>query len=128
MIGLANLVRHVRSFWALRGEPNVHVFHYADLKADLCGQLRQLATVLGVEVDDATFDTIVHAATFEQMRARADVLAPDTTHKIWQDNARFFDKARSGGWRDIADADGPRYHDRLAEVCEDATLATWLHR
>src|SRR5688572_16713050 len=37
--GLAALVQHVLTFWARRDEPNVHLFHYADLRADLGGQM-----------------------------------------------------------------------------------------
>lgn len=127
MIGLVNLVHHVRGFWERRDQPNVHLLHYADLKADLPGQVRRLAGALGVQLDDATLDAIAQAATFEQMKARADILAPDTTHKIWQDNARFFDKARSGGWRDIEGADSARYHDRVQSLASQE-LVDWLHR
>ena len=128
MVGLANLLHHVGTFWERQAEPNVHLFHYVDMKADLVGELRRLATILGVDIDDDELSELAHAATFEQMKQRADVLAPDTTHKIWQDTARFFDKARTGGWREIADADGPRYHDRVAALRAPAELVAWLHR
>lgn len=127
MVGLANLLHHLETFWARRDEPNVHLFHYGDLKVDLPGELRRLATVLGVDIDDAELATLAHAATFAEMKARSAVLAPDTTHEIWQDTARFFDKARSGGWRSIDGADGPRYHDRFAALSPPAELVTWLH-
>ncbi len=48
-VTLANLVHHVRTFWERRDDPQVALFHYADLKADLAGQLRRLATVLSIE-------------------------------------------------------------------------------
>jgi hypothetical protein len=126
MVGLANMLNHIDTFWARRQEPNVHLFHYAEMKADLGGQLRRLAGVLGVEIDDDELARLVDAASFESMRARADMLAPDTTHRIWQDNARFFDRARSGGWRDIPGADGPRYHDRMSALSSPDVIA-WLH-
>ena len=66
--------------------------------------------------------TYHNAPPFEQMKARADVLAPDTTHKIWQDNARFFDKARSGGWRDIT------AEDRSPGPDSDPLFAVWARR
>ena len=127
MIGLASLLRHIGSFWARRDEPNVHLFHYADLKADLPGEMRRLAGTLGIEIDDDELAVLAEAATFDQMKARSSVLAPDTTHNIWLDTARFFDKARTGGWRAIDGADGPRYLDRLAELAPADGLAAWLH-
>jgi len=126
MVGLANLAHHIATFWERKDEPNVHLFHYAEMKADLPVQLRRLAGILAIDIDDDELARLVDAASFESMKSRADMLAPDTTHKIWQDNARFFDRARSGGWHDIPDADGPRYHDRISALAS-ADVIAWLH-
>ena len=70
---------------------------------------------------------LVDAARFEQMKARADVVVPDSTHAIWQDNRRFFDK---GGcrWRDLlSDADVERYEARLAAIGAPLDLVAWAH-
>jgi aryl sulfotransferase len=50
---LANTVNHARTFWERRDEPQIALFHYADLKADLLGQLARLATVLSIEKEQA---------------------------------------------------------------------------
>jgi aryl sulfotransferase len=126
--GLASLVNHLDTFWSRRGEPNVHLFHYGEMQQDLSGQLHRLAAILGVSVPDDRWDTLVQAATFEQMKAKADVLAPDTTHKIWQDNARFFHHGRTGRWREVmGDDDVPRYRARL-DALASPDLVEWLHR
>ena len=123
--GLEALARHMRSFWDRREEPNVHLFHYADMKADLAGEMRRLAGILGVDEPD---DALVEAATFEQMKARAEVFAPNTTQDIWVDTTRFFDKARSGGWRDVIPAaDLDRYRERIAALAPP-DLVGWLER
>jgi hypothetical protein len=125
--GLASVLEQLQTYWDARHEPNVALFHYADLQADLAGQLRRLAHVLSIEVPDDRWDALVHAATFEEMKARADHLAPDTTHKIWQDNSRFFHQGRSGRWRDVIDErDLPRYEARVAGLAEP-DLARWAH-
>jgi hypothetical protein len=125
--GLANLVNHVDSFWSRRTEPNVHLFHYDEMRADLPGQLRRLAAILGVDVPEDRWDALVTAATFDAMKAKADVLAPDTTHKIWQDNALFFHSGGSGRWREvISDDDLPRYRARLDAIASPE-LIEWLH-
>jgi hypothetical protein len=125
--GLASVLEHHRTFWDRRNEPNVALFHYADLKADLDGQLRRLAGVLRIDVPEDRWPALVDAATFERMKANADLLAPDTTHGIWVDNAKFFRKGQSGRWRDIvSDEDQPRYDARVAELV-DPELAQWAH-
>ncbi len=66
--GLPGLLHHFDTFWQRRDDDHVALFHYADMKADLAGSMRRLAGVLGVDVDDATLDRLVHAAGFEEMR------------------------------------------------------------
>jgi hypothetical protein len=123
--GLGGLVRHSETFWERRDEPNVHLFHYGDLRADLPGQMGRLADALGV---DAPTDELVEAARFENMKARADELVPNSDTPFWNDNSQFFDKARTGGWRElIDDADLPRYEAAVRAATADQELAAWLH-
>ena len=125
--GLAGILNHLETFWDRRDEPNVTLFHYADLQADLPGELRRLGGVLGIETPADRFDTLVEAASFDAMKKRAEHLAPDTQHGIWQDTARFFDQGRNGRWRDVVDeADMPRYFDRVGELV-GPDLACWAH-
>ena len=55
-------------------------------QGDLAGEMRGLATRLGIEVAESHWRDLVDAATFRNMRARADEIAPDTTNAIWTDN------------------------------------------
>lgn len=124
---LESVLHHVDTFWSRRHEPNVSLFHYADLKADLPGELARLASVLGIELSRERITELAQAATFEEMKRKADQLAPDTTHGIWLDNRGFFHHGRTGRWRDIVpDGDSSRYHDRVAALV-DGELAAWLH-
>ncbi len=125
---LANLVHHMSTFWAVREQPNILLLHYDDLKADLDGQMRRVSAQLGIPVDEERWPALVEAATFEQMRANADRVAPDTTNRIWQDNREFFHRGTSGQWGALLDAAGlDRYFARVAELAPD-DLARWLHR
>lgn len=126
-VGLAGVLHHLTTFWERRDEPNVHLFHYSDLQVDLPGQLHRLADVLHVDIPDDRWELLVPAATFTEMKARADVLAPDTVHKVWKSNSQFFDKGTSGRWREwISDDDLPRYEARVAELVAP-DLAHWTH-
>ena len=123
-MSLLATMHHLQTFWEARHQPNVVMLHYSDLQRDLEGEMRRLATRLDIDVPEARWPELVEAATFESMRDRADSLAPDTTHKIWTDNRRFFNRGRTGQWRDIlSDADLRRYDRRLSELAEPELLA-----
>jgi hypothetical protein len=124
---LANLVHHVRTFWERRDEPQVALFHYADLQADLPGQTRRLADLLGIDVSDERIEELTAAATFDSMRARADQLAPGVDKSLWRDNRTFFHSGTSGKWRDLLDRFAlRRYEDRVSQLAPP-DLAAWLH-
>jgi hypothetical protein len=127
LTGLSSVVHHLDSFWQRRDESNIVFFHYADLRDDLEGQLRRLAGVLGVDVPDALWPALVKAATFSEMKQRADLLAPDTVHEIFQSNDAFFKQARNGAWRDVIGEDSARYDARVASLASPELVA-WLHR
>jgi hypothetical protein len=125
---LAQLVHHISTFWAVRDQPNVLMLHYDDLQADLDGQMRRVSAQLGIPVDETRWSGLVEAATFEQMRANADRIVPDSTNELWQDNQQFFHRGTSGQWRTLLDDAGvDRYFARVAELAPD-DVARWLHR
>src|SRR5215213_688985 len=45
---LATVLHHLNTGWQRRHESNIALFHYADLQADLAGELLRLADVLGI--------------------------------------------------------------------------------
>jgi aryl sulfotransferase len=120
--GLASLVHHVAMAWQRRDEPNIVLFHYGDLRADLVGQADRLAGILGVEPPG---DLVQHA-TFEAMKARADDLAPNVDTPVWRENSRFFDRARTGGWQELTGPDGPARYEALIDGLMGPELKTWL--
>lgn len=125
--GLAGILDHLQTFWDRRDEPNVALFHYRDLQTDLDGQLRRLAEVLHIDVPEDRWDELVHAATFDEMKQKADRLAPDTTHGIWQDTTQFFHHGKTGRWQEVVgEADLTRYHERVAALV-DPDLGRWAH-
>src|SRR3954467_4863927 len=74
--GVVAELHHLQTFWDRRDHPNVHLFHYAQMQADLPGQIRVLADALDVDVDDGAIATMADAASFERMRASAGQFAP----------------------------------------------------
>src|SRR5436190_11602931 len=66
--GLADYCEQVRTYWDARAEPNVHLFHYADLWADRDGEMRRVAAALDVPVDEGRWPAFVEAAGLESIR------------------------------------------------------------
>ncbi|MCU1430625.1 MAG: Sulfotransferase protein, partial [Actinomycetia bacterium] len=59
MDSLPGVMWHAADAWARRAEPNVVLVHYDDLSADLEGQMRRLATLLDIKVDDQVWPRLV---------------------------------------------------------------------
>jgi hypothetical protein len=125
---LPNLLHHTQTFWDKRDLPNVVLLHYDDLKDDLPGQMLALANRLGIDIDEATVSELAQHATFEQMRSRADEVAPNTTETIWKDTTNFFAQGRSGQWREFLDEDDQARYAQLVKTLAPADLVEWLHR
>ncbi len=124
---LRRTVEHLHTFRDAADDLDVVCLHYDALRADLEGQMRELATHLGIEVDEDRWPRLVEAATFESMRDRADTTV-SAGREHWIDPAAFFSRGTSGQWRELLDdADLDRYGARVRVLASD-DLVEWLHR
>jgi aryl sulfotransferase len=126
--GLELLLHHLATFWSRQQATNVVLFHYADLQADLDGEMRRLARLLGIATDEETWPGLVAEARFDRMRSRAGELAPQVTMDgLWKNAGHFFNRGTSGQWRDFLSAeDLDRYEARVRRLAP-ADLAAWAH-
>ena len=125
MDSLPGLMWHLSDAWARRAEPNVLLVHYDDLSADLAGQMRWLASRLGITVPEQDWPALEAAASFKAMRDRADQLVP--TAGVFKDNAAFFRRGTSGAGREIlTEPELASYHARVARLAP-ADMLAWLH-
>lgn len=127
--GMNSTIHHLRTFWDVRDKANIVLLHYGELKADLEGQMRALASRLGLQVDEAQWPSLVKGATFDEMRKHASEVGPNQSECIWLDRERFFNKGTNGQWHDVikTDEDAKRYAARVAELA-DAEFSVWLHQ
>jgi hypothetical protein len=89
--------------------------------------MRRLAGRLGIDVAEAAWPSLVRAAGFAEMRARADRIAPDQVG-VLKDRAAFFRRGSSGAGREVlTEEELTRYHAR-AEQLAPPDLRAWLHR
>lgn len=116
----------IRSWWAIRDLPNVKMIHFANLKADMPGEIRSIAEFLDIPINESNWDAIVEHCGFDYMKANATKSVP-LGGAFWEGGAQtFVHKGNNGRWRDILTAeDSARYEARaVAELGEDC--ARWL--
>jgi aryl sulfotransferase len=117
---------HVRGWWAIRDLPNLLLVHYADLKADLAGEMRRIATFLEIEIPEARWPVLVEHCTFDYMKRTA----PDTLGLVEQHfvgGARsFIHKGTNGRWRDMLTAADCEHYEALARKELGPACADWL--
>jgi hypothetical protein len=126
---LPGVMWHMSDAWARRaerGRPQVILVHYDDLAADLGGQMRVLADLLGIEVPEAKWPELVRAATFDQMRSRAAEQVPDPAG-VLKDPTAFFRRGRPGAGREVLTSDElAHYYARTIRMAPPELL-DWLH-
>jgi aryl sulfotransferase len=124
---LGPLLHHLETAWDRRHDANVVLVHYADLTADLTGEMLRLAAALGIPLAASRAAELAREAGLERMRARAAELAPAASQENWRDVAAFFRKGGFGKWRSrMTDADAAEYAARVAALVPPE-LAAWTH-
>ena len=125
---LRRTVERLQTFRDAAGDLDVVYLHYDDLKADLEGQMRQMAAGLGIDVDEHRWPRLVQAATFESMRSRAGTTVPGGGPEHWIDPAAFFSRGASGQWRDLLDDAGLARYAARVRALASPNLVEWVHR
>jgi aryl sulfotransferase len=127
MDSLPGVMWHLSDAWSRRDQPNVVLVHYADLQRDLEGEMRRIAGRLGIDVPGQLWPSLVDAATFTNMRSRADLVTPNPSG-VLKSNAAFFRRGTSGAGRELlSDAEVAHYTERVSRMAPP-DLLEWLHR
>ena len=126
-MSLTAVAGHLDVAWRRRDRDNVLLFHFEDLRDDRVASMRRLAQGLGIDASDARIAELAASASLEQMRSRADDLAPNTK-AILSDSTRFFRTGESGEGRAImTPAQAAVYDERIRRLAPPE-LSDWLHR
>jgi aryl sulfotransferase len=121
-------LHHLDTFWQARQAPNVALFHFADLTADLDSEMRRLADVLEIDVAEDGWAELVEAAGLASMKERAEQVAPEVrVDGFWKDTASFFHHGGSGQWTELVGPGGEECYRRRVEALVDEDLAGWVH-
>ena len=125
VMSLSYVLHHLQSFWDRRDDPNITLFHYGDLQADLPGQLRRLAGVLDIELPDSKVDELAAAASFAAMRDNAEMVAPNSDTQIWRSTTDFFHRGSNGQWREAFDEDLVLRYEKRSSALATPDLLAW---
>lgn len=126
--GHADVLNFVNTFWQFRRLPNILMLHYNDLQADLEGEMRRVAGFLDIQVPEQLWPELVQAASFENMKSKAERLAPQVTDGVWKDTSRFFNKGSNGQWKNILGSKELDLYRQVMDERLEPELANWLER
>lgn len=117
---------NIRSWWAIRDLPNVKLIHFAQLKADLPGQMREIAAFLGIPIDESKWDAMVEHCSFDYMKQNATKSVP-LGGIFWDGGAQtFVHKGTNGRWREVLTPDEAEKYEQLAQQNLGEECARWL--
>lgn len=117
---------NARTWWAIRTLPNVQFVHFANLKADLSGEMRRIAAFLDIAIDETRWDLIVEYCTFDHMKTHATKVAP-LGGAMWQGGATtFINKGVNARWKDALTADDVAAYEARAIAELGPDCAEWF--
>jgi len=118
----------LKTYWEHRDLPNVHLFHYYDMKQDLRGHIANLAKILKISLSDVQIDEMTEAATFESMQARGDQFAPGSGTGMWKKDAAFFANGKNAQWKEKLTEEQVRLFDERIGKLLTPEQIKWLIR
>ena len=117
---------NVRSWWEIRSLPNVLLVHFADLKADLRGEMLRIAGFIDAPVDDEVLDRALRHCSFDYMKSNATQSAP-LGGAFWEGGAKtFIHKGVNDRWRDALPQSLVRKYETTASTQLGEDCAAWL--
>ena len=117
---------NVRSWWEIRNLPNVILIHFADLKRDMPGEIRRIASFLDIPIHEQCWPAILEHCSFEWMKKNASRSVP-LGGAFWDAGAEvFINKGVNGRWTETLTADESAQYENLADTELGTECARWL--
>jgi aryl sulfotransferase len=121
-----SLWENIRTWWAIRQLPNVLWRHFAHLRRDMPGQMRQIAAFLDIAIDETRWDTILEYCSFTWMKQHATKSVP-LGGAFWDAGAQvFMHQGVNWRWRETFTAEEVGAYDARAVRELGPACARWL--
>jgi len=117
---------NISSWWELRNLRQVRLIHFNNLKADLEGQMRQLAAFLDIDIPEADWPKVVEHCTFDYMKAHADSVAPLGGAIFDGGGTTFINKGTNGRWQGVLSPSQVVAYEEMALAKLGPDCAHWL--
>lgn len=117
---------HVKSWWDVRHLPNVLLLHYCDLKGDLVGAIRKIASFIEIDVNTADIARVAECCTFSYMKSLANDLLPDFSRAMTGGAKSFIHRGGGGAWKDVLTSTDICRYDSAMLSALGADCARWL--
>jgi hypothetical protein len=123
---LASIVHHLDDAWGHRRSHDVVLVHYADLTADLTGEMVRLADALGIPLPPSRAAELAPHASLAAMRSRAGELAPVVSHRNWKDPDAFFRTGAIGEGRTVMRPIHQADYDARMTALVSPPIGAWI--
>jgi len=117
---------NIKTWWKLKDFPNVKLLHYNNLKDDLEGSVRDIASFLEIPINEDKMGDILYHCSFDYMKGHGEPIVP-LNGGLWEGGAKtFVRKGVNNDWKgEFLESDCLRYEkmarDKLGDEC-----ANWL--
>lgn len=117
---------HINSWWSIRQLPNVLLLHFCDLKADLRGSIRRIASFIDVDIDEEDLQKVADCCTFAYMKSHSDELLPEYAGSMTGGANSFIHRGTGGEWKTIlTKADVREYESKMLSAL-GSDCARWV--
>jgi aryl sulfotransferase len=122
-------LHHAQTWWDYRHLPNVRLVHFNDLRADLEGQMRAIASWLNIEVPEARWPSVVHACEFETVKANPEKVVGEMVEVAFKGGGQtFIHKGTNGRWKDVLSAEELELYEAAKRRAMSEDCARWLEQ
>jgi aryl sulfotransferase len=116
----------MQTWWDARHRPNILFLHYANMLADLRGEIARIAAFLKIDITDRMLDDITELCTFSSMRRDAAVLDTSSESNLKGGARTFFNKGINGRWRELLDDARLAKYEEVASRIMDPDCKRWI--
>jgi aryl sulfotransferase len=117
---------HILSWWEIKDLPNVMLLHFSNLKRDMPGEIRQIATFLDIAIDETKWHAILEHCSFDYMKAHATRSVPFGGRLFEGGAETFMHKGVNGRWKDMLTLEDIERYEQAAKEKLGVGCADWL--
>ncbi len=118
---------NVRSWWAIKDLPNVHMIHFHNMVQDMPGEIKKVAEFLNIPIDPSKWQSILKHCSFDYMKLHSKKSVP-LGGAFWDGGSdTFINKGTNGRWKDILSKEESEKYERMAVAQLGKACVQWLN-